>query len=583
MFNISDLKIGIRLALGFCLVLLCALAVLALGLWRMSELQVGTNQIVNDKVASLTDAMDMREGGWSLALSLRKIATPTDALEGERESKRLVVILDQYTKAEEHLKKLVNGGSSSQGKTVLGAAIEQKSAILPVVEKIKSLVAGGNYFDGSLALKSDFLPLHEKWMSSLGVLAEFQQRDVKATYEASERNYSSTQLGMLAVGLIMLAAGAFIAWFITRTITGPLQYAAHIADTIASGDLSETIEAKSTRDEAGQLVNSLKLMQTKLVNTVNHIKQGTDTIATASAEIASGNADLSSRTESQASSLEETASSMEQLTQTVKQNAENARQANQLVVSASDFAVKGGQVVGQVVSTMGSIKESSRKIVDIIGVIDGIAFQTNILALNAAVEAARAGEQGRGFAVVAAEVRNLAQRSAGAAKEIKTLIGDSVDKVDAGSKLVDDAGKTMGEIVTSVKHVADIMSEITAASQEQSSGIAEVNQAIAQMDEMTQQNAALVEQAAAAAESMQDQAATLAEAVSVFKLAAGEQQAQTVQPPRAMLRAEPAKSRSRTDISSKTVAARKIEIASPVTKVPPAAVPSGNGDEWEEF
>ena len=581
MFNISDLKIGTRLALGFCLVLLCAIAVLALGLWRMSELQAGTNLIVNDKVASLTDAMDMREGGWSLALSLRKIATPTDAMEGERESKRLVVILDQYAKAEEHLKKLVSAGAGSQGKTVLDAAIEQKSAILPVIEKIKSLVTGGNYFDGSLVLKSDFLPLHEKWMSSLGVLAEYQQRDMKATYDASERNYRSTQLGMLAVGLIMLALGAFIAWFITRTITGPLQYAAHIADTIASGDLSETIEAKSTRDEAAQLVNSLKLMQTNLVDTVNHIKQGTDTIATASAEIASGNADLSSRTESQASSLEETASSMEQLTQTVKQNAENARQANQLVVSASDFAVKGGQVVGQVVNTMGSIKESSRKIVDIIGVIDGIAFQTNILALNAAVEAARAGEQGRGFAVVAAEVRNLAQRSAGAAKEIKTLIGDSVDKVDVGSRLVDEAGKTMGEIVTSVKHVADIMSEITAASQEQSSGIAEVNQAIAQMDEMTQQNAALVEQAAAAAESMQEQAATLAEAVSVFKLAAGEQQTQAVQPHKTTLHAEPKAPPSRIETRTKTVAARKI--APPVAKAPPAAVPSGSGDEWEEF
>jgi methyl-accepting chemotaxis protein len=238
----------------------------------------------------------------------------------------------------------------------------------------------------------------------------------------------------------------------------------------------------------------------------------------APSEIASGNADLSSRTESQASALEETASSMEELTSTVKQNAENAQQANQLVVSASDVALRGGEVVGQVVNTMSSIKESSRKIVDIIGVIDGIAFQTNILALNAAVEAARAGEQGRGFAVVASEVRNLAQRSAGAAKEIKALISDSVEKVDAGSQLVDQAGKTMNEIVTSVQHVADIMSEVTAASQEQSAGIEQVNRAIAQMDEITQQNAALVEQASAAAQSMQDQAGGLSQAVSVFKL-----------------------------------------------------------------
>jgi methyl-accepting chemotaxis protein len=253
---------------------------------------------------------------------------------------------------------------------------------------------------------------------------------------------------------------------------------------------------------------------------VGQVRTGSETIDVATREIAAGNADLSARTETQASSLQQTASSMEELTQTVKQNAENARQANQLVVSASDFALKGGAVVSQVVDTMGAIKESSRKIVDIIGVIDGIAFQTNILALNAAVEAARAGEQGRGFAVVAAEVRNLAQRSAGAAREIKDLINNSVEKVDTGSKLVDEAGATMDQIVNSVKHVAGIMSEITAASQEQSTGIEEINRAVSHMDEMTQQNAALVEQAAAAAYSMQDQAQRLSQAVSVFNLGA---------------------------------------------------------------
>jgi methyl-accepting chemotaxis protein len=277
------------------------------------------------------------------------------------------------------------------------------------------------------------------------------------------------------------------------------------------------------------------------------------------AQIAAGNLDLSSRTEEQASSLEETASSMEELTSTVKQNAENARQANQLVVSTSEIAVKGGEVVGQVVDTMASIKDSSRKISDIIGVIDGIAFQTNILALNAAVEAARAGEQGRGFAVVASEVRNLAQRSASAAKEIKSLIEDSVGKVDAGGKLVDDAGKTMGEIVSSVKRVTDIMSEIAAASQEQSSGIEQVNQAIAQMDEVTQQNAALVEEAAAAAESLQDQAAKLTETVSVFRLEGASHGVQPVSPAR---QGTPARA-----------------MASPMK----LAAAGGGGEEWEEF
>jgi methyl-accepting chemotaxis protein len=285
------------------------------------------------------------------------------------------------------------------------------------------------------------------------------------------------------------------------------------------------VQARSAR--AGSLLFSIKRMQDQLTEVVVRIKTSSDAIATASGQIAAGNQDLSSRTEEQASSLEQTAASMEELTSTVKQNADNARQANQLALSASEVAVKGGNVVGQVVDTMASINASSKKIVDIIGVIDGIAFQTNILALNAAVEAARAGEQGRGFAVVASEVRNLAQRSGAAAKEIKGLIDDSVGKVDMGSALVGEAGKTMAEIVGSVKRVTDIIGEITAASQEQSTGIEQVNQAIAQMDQVTQQNAALVEEAAAAAQSMQEQAASLVEAVSVFKLDGPPRQAAT--------------------------------------------------------
>ena len=329
----------------------------------------------------------------------------------------------------------------------------------------------------------------------------------------------------LAIGWSVVAAVLGVAlmlalalWLMYRhTIARPLAGVTTVADGIADGNLTARIEAKS-RDEIGRLTEAMARMQQQLVETVNHIRTASDSIGTASSEIAAGNQDLSSRTEEQASSLEETASSMEQLTATVKQNAENAKQANQLAASASSVAAKGGQVVSQVVDTMGAINASSRKIAEIISVIDGIAFQTNILALNAAVEAARAGEQGRGFAVVASEVRSLAQKSAGAAKEIKGLIEDSVAKVGAGSKLVDDAGKTMEEVVSAVKRVTDIMAEISAASAEQSSGIEQVNQAITQMDQVTQQNAALVEQSAAAAEAMKEQAKGLVATVGVFKL-----------------------------------------------------------------
>jgi methyl-accepting chemotaxis protein len=350
-------------------------------------------------------------------------------------------------------------------------------------------------------------------------LAALQAHGVEQAAAASAGARAAAR-ALLAVGALGAVLSALTGWLIGSGIVRPVRHAVKIARTVASGDLASNIEVRSD-DEVGQLSAALKDMNESLASIVADVRGSTATIERASAEIADGNHDLSRRTETQASALQETAASMEQLLGTVRQNADNARQANQLVLSATSVAGRGGNAVEQVVSKMDAINASSRKVVDIIGVIDGIAFQTNILALNAAVEAARAGEQGRGFAVVAGEVRNLAQRSAAAARQIKALIAESVGEVDAGARLADEAGRTMQEVVAGVRRVADIMAEISAASAEQVAGIEQVNSAISEMDHSTQQNAALVEQAAAAAAAMREQARQLATAVGVFRIAHG--------------------------------------------------------------
>ncbi|MBC3934790.1 methyl-accepting chemotaxis protein [Undibacterium rugosum] len=348
-------------------------------------------------------------------------------------------------------------------------------------------------------------------------LLELQLNVGKQEFQLSQTSFIRFSWIALIVVLVGLSLALGMRYWLINSISAPLNRAVNFADAIAHGDLTRQIRIDA-HDEIGELLQALQTMSGNLQQIVHQVRMGTETMTTASTEIANGNMDLSARTEAQAGSLEETSSSMEELTSTTRQNGDNARQANTLAVSASEIAVRGGEVVSRVVDTMGSINSSSQKIVDIISVIDGIAFQTNILALNAAVEAARAGEQGRGFAVVASEVRNLAQRSAAAAKEIKVLITDSVENVEQGNRLVSEAGSTMQEVVNSVKRVTDIMSEITAASREQEIGIEQINQAIITMDSVTQQNAALVEQAAAAASSLQDQAEELVKVVSVFKL-----------------------------------------------------------------
>ena len=512
--NLRNLKIGTRLGFGFVFILLGLIVVMLLvsSLNSANRNEMADNLKLANQKQVLANAMksSLYEGG----IAMRNIGIQSDVGEMQKEETRVKAQRARYQESRE---KLVALGLSEEEKKILSdVALLDKQIEQPFKDAVGQALAFNG--EGAVKIISGVLdPLSSKAIVAINSLVDLQGETSNQVFESSAKAGARLTYILYAVMLLAVAIGAFFAWILTNSITKPLLDALSLAETVASGDLRSDVQV-SGQDEVALLLLALKNMNDSLAATVGQVRIGTETITVAAQEIASGNADLSSRTESQASSLEETASSMEELTSTVRQNADNARQANQLVVSATGVAVKGGAVVSQVVSTMGSIKESSRKIVDIIGVIDGIAFQTNILALNAAVEAARAGEQGRGFAVVAAEVRNLAQRSASAAKEIKSLIGDSVDKVDQGSKLVDEAGKTMDEIVTSVQHVADIMSEITAASQEQSAGIEQVNLAITQMDEMTQQNAALVEQAAAAAESMEEQAVTLAQSVSVFLL-----------------------------------------------------------------
>ena len=514
---LSQMRITKRLAMGFGIVLLLSVIATSFAVVNARANAAATKQMMAQPLAKERLVSDWYLLIYSAIARTAMIARSSD----ESLSTVFADVIEDSAKRGagliEQIKPLL---ASDEEKAMFDSITSMRSKYQGAKTAVMNARKSGDQAAAERLFKDSFTPTADAYQGKVKDLLAMQRKAIDDTAHAIDAANTRSIMLQVVLSVLLIAFGVVAAWIISRSITTPLQTALNVATKVAEGDLSTRFDQVPTSCEIGSLMRALKGMNDSLHNVVSQVQIGTHTIATASGEIASGNQDLSNRTEQQASSLEETASSMEQLTATVKQNAENARQANQLAHAASDVAEKGGAIVGQVVDTMGSIDASAKKIVDIIGVIDGIAFQTNILALNAAVEAARAGEQGRGFAVVASEVRNLAQRSASAAKEIKELIGNSVEQVDIGSRLVQQAGSTMGDVVASVRRVTDIIGEITSASSEQSAGIEQVNEAITQMDNATQQNAALVEQAAAAAAAMQEQAAKLAEVSAQFKLAA---------------------------------------------------------------
>ena len=562
---ISNIKIGKRLGLGFALILAMTVLIALAGVWRLNEVAGSTRTMMAAPLTKERLVTDWYSLNYASIRRTAAIVKSTDPALGPYFKDDAAASVKKAAELLKEIEPLIAGDAE---KALFEKILAQRKLYSASRDGAVKAKAAGNEEEAARLLDQGFTPAAKLYQELLHELVVMQRASIDATAKAIDASAtdSTTVIALLTAGAVLL--GAILSWLLTSGITRPIRDALELAETVAGGDLTRTVGATG-KDETGALLRALHHMNDSLVRIVSQVRNGTDTIATGSAEISAGNFDLSARTEQQAGALEETAASMEELTTTVRQNADNARQANQLSIAASEVAAQGGAVVGQVITTMGSINESSRKIVDIIGVIDGIAFQTNILALNAAVEAARAGEQGRGFAVVASEVRNLAQRSAAAAKEIKVLIGDSVDKVDVGAKLVDQAGATMEQVVSSIRRVTDIMAEITSASQEQTGGIEQVNQAIGQMDQVTQQNAALVEESAAAAASMQDQAAKLAQVVGVFKLA-GPALAAPSAPARVAARPVPA-----------------LRISKPAKPAKPAApgkaTARADADEWETF
>jgi methyl-accepting chemotaxis protein len=590
---LGNFKIGTRLGLAFGLVLLLLVGVAGLGLRAMTQIDDRLNDISRVNNMEIKYANQILLNVQSVFIDMRGLVLLTDQKDMDGVMERIKKARAAGDEAEKALAAMFDSepGTTPQEKAAFEKVKATKAAVRPFNNKIMELGLANKAEEAIHVLMKEQLPHQDARIAAvLELVALEDQLNTQAARDA-EKAFNDAKTLTIALSLVAVVVGVGSAWLVTGSITAPIREAVEIAQTVAQGDLTTRIEAHS-RDEAGELLRSLKAMQDGLVKVVSSVRQGSEGVSTASAEIAQGNNDLSSRTESQASALEETAASMEELSATVKQNADTARQANQLAMTASTVAVQGGDVVTQVVETMKGINDSSRKIADIISVIDGIAFQTNILALNAAVEAARAGEQGRGFAVVASEVRSLAGRSADAAKEIKTLIGASVERVEQGTAQVDKAGSTMSEVVASIKRVTDLMGEISAASNEQAAGVAQVGEAVSQMDQTTQQNAALVEQMAAAASSLKGQAQELVQVVASFKLEAGGMQTFVPTPlaksapvfkapaPKAAVRklatvVKPGLQPAPRPASTKTAALPK--------PAPSKATPAAGDDDWETF
>ncbi len=586
--NFKNINVGTKLGVGFGLVLVLLVLVASTGVMSLQAVGKLNQQMVQDVLVKqnlIGEWHSLTEVNGARTLAVVDNPDPTVQAKLDGPIKANSARISEIQKSLASMKK-------NDAETPLYAAIattrEDYRASREAVFKEKK---AGNLDTAKKIAVERLEPALAAYLASISKLTSYQAKLIDNLSTEIQSRFANGQLVSTILGGLAILIGALVAWLITRsllkTLGGEPAEAAVIAGRIASGDLSVPINLRP--NDSGSLLFAIKAMRDNLDTIVGEVRVSTDSIATGSREIASGNLDLSSRTEQQASALGETAASMAELTSTVRQNADNARQANSLAAAASEMALKGGAVVGEVVATMSSINESARKIVDIIGVIDGIAFQTNILALNAAVEAARAGEQGRGFAVVASEVRSLAQRSAGAAKEIKALIGDSVEKVNQGTRLVDQAGGTMADIVESVKRVTDIISEISAASSEQTGGIDQINTAITEMDQVTQQNAALVEEAAAAAEAMQDQAGKLAQLVSVFQLS-GNHIALAAPPrrpaiaPRAKLQLARTSAPRVAGATSRSSSASGTGLAAPARTAPQAAPKlAKQGSDWEEF